>query len=210
MGVEPLASGVERVWAFIDGQNLYRDTRRAFHSESDPSSYGQVDPIKLATLLVEKGSASPGRSRILDECRIYSGTPSADREPKANAACLRQRAAWEASGAKVFGRPLRYPKSWPKLRAEEKGVDVALAVDLVFNGARRNYDVGIVVSTDTDLVPALEAVCQLKRAWGAPRVEVASWQALGKRLRVPDEPIWGHYLEEADYQLVRDTRSYGR
>jgi uncharacterized LabA/DUF88 family protein len=203
-----LTLAVERVWTFIDSQNLYRDTRRAFYTESDPSSYGQIDPIKLATVLVERGAASPGKTRIVDECRIYTGIPSADREPKSNAAYLRQRAAWEASGAKVFDRPLRYPKSWPKQRAEEKGVDVALAVDLVFNGARRNYDVGIVVSTDTDLVPALEAVCQLKRAWGAPRVEVACWQVLRKRLRVPSEPIWGHYLEEADYQLVRDTRSY--
>jgi uncharacterized LabA/DUF88 family protein len=78
----------------------------------------------------------------------------------------------------VFTRSLRYPRNWPTQPAEEKGVDVELAVDLVFNAARQNFDVGVVVSTDTDLVPALQAVCNLNRAWGKPRVEVMAWKAV--------------------------------
>jgi uncharacterized LabA/DUF88 family protein len=75
---------------------------------------------------------------------------------------MKQRTAWERRGVKVFARPLRYPRKWPSEKALEKGVDVALAVDLVFNAARRYYDVAVVASTDTDLVPALEAVCELR------------------------------------------------
>jgi NYN domain len=56
----------------------------------------------------------------------------------------------------VVQRPLRYPKAWPAEKAQEKGVDVALAVDFVVMAVTRVYDVGILVSTDTDLVPALE------------------------------------------------------
>ncbi len=78
----------------------------------------------------------------------------------------------------MFTRSLRYPRNWPTQPAEEKGVDVELAVDLVFNAARQNFDVGVVVSTDTDLVPALQAVCNLNRAWGKPRVEVMAWKAV--------------------------------
>lgn len=205
-----MPDGVQRVWVFIDAQNVYRDTRRAFHDEAAPSHLGQVDPVKLATLLTELGTAPPGRTRVLEECRVYAGLPSPDREPKSNAAKLRQRSAWEASGAKVALRPIRYPRRWPEERAEEKGVDVELAVDLVFNAARRHFDVGIVVSTDTDLVPALQAVSDLNRAWGAPRVEVAAWRAVRKRLRLPGVPIWCHLLTEPHYQVVRDDTRYAQ
>ncbi|MGO9205942.1 MAG: NYN domain-containing protein [Candidatus Limnocylindrales bacterium] len=205
----PVPNGVLRVWVFIDAQNLYRDTRRAFFADTDPSQHGQIDPVKFATLLTEMGTAPPDQTRVLEECRLYTGLPSPDREPKSNAAMLRQKASWEASGAKVYTRPLRYPRAWPAQPAEEKGVDVELAVDLVFNAARQNFDVGIVASTDTDLVPALQAVCNLHRAWGRPRVEVVAWKALKKRLRVPDVPIWCHLLEERHYQMVHDDTRYG-
>jgi hypothetical protein len=71
-----------------------------------------------------------------------------------------------------------------------------------------HYDIGIVMSTDTDLVRALEAVCDLQRAWGTPRVEVASWGPTKKRLRVDGFMVWCHWLDENDYQAVRDQTSY--
>jgi hypothetical protein len=194
---------------FIDGQNFYRDTRRAFFDDkSDPSHCGQTDPVKLATLLTDMGTAPAGMTRVLDECHIYVGIPSSDKQPLPNAARLRQNAAWEASGAKVHGRPLRYPKAFPAEPPEEKGVDVELAVDLIFNGARGNYDVGIVVSTDTDLIPAIQAVSNLHRAWGKPRVEVAAWQPLRKRLSLPATPIWCHKLLQEHYEIVKDNTKY--
>jgi len=136
------------------------------------------------------------------------GSAGKPRARRSNAAKLRQIAAWEASGAKVFPRALRYPKDWPAHPAEEKGVDVELAVDLVFNAARQNYDVAVVVSTDTDLVPALQAVCNLSRALGKPRVERAAWECLRKRLRVPEVPLWCQSLTQAQYETVRDDTSY--
>lgn len=203
-----MTDGTLRVWVFIDAQNVYRDARRSFFQESDPSSFGQIDHAKLATLLTERGTAPPGKTRVLDECRVYVGIPSSVRDPLSNAARLRQNAAWEKSGAKVFGRPLQYPKDWPNRKEQEKGVDVALAVDFVFNAARKNFDVGIMVSTDTDLVPALEAADNLHRAWGTPKVEVASWKPSKKRLQVPGRPLWCHHLERADYDLVKDETRY--
>lgn len=194
---------------FIDAQNVYRDARRSFFQETDSSNLGQVDHAKLATLLAERGIAPPGKTRVLEECRVYVGIPSSARQPHANAARLRQKAAWEKAGAKVFGRPLQYPKDWPQHKEQEKGVDVALAVDFVFNAARKNFDIGILVSTDTDLVPALEAGDSLYRAWGTPKIEVASWKPSRKRLQVPGRPLWCHLLERADYDLVKDETRYG-
>jgi len=205
---ELLSDGTLRVWVFVDAQNVYKDARRAFFQDSDPSNLGQVDHAKLATLLAERGIAPPGKTRVLEECRVYVGIPSSDRDPRANAARLRQKAAWERSGAKVFGRPLQYPRDWPQHKEQEKGVDVALAVDFVINAARKNFDIGILVSTDTDLVPALEAGDSLYRAWGTPKIEVSSWKPSRKRLQVPGRPLWCHLLERADYDLVKDETRY--
>ncbi|HWC13678.1 MAG TPA: NYN domain-containing protein [Actinomycetota bacterium] len=192
----------------IDAQNCYRDARRAFHQETDPSSFGQVDPWKLGQLVASRGAENDTKPRELEVVRYYTGMPSSAKQPKAYGAHLKQRAAHLASGVEVRPRPLRYPADWPKLPAQEKGIDVALAVDLVFGAARRLYDVGVVVSTDTDLVPALEAVCELQRAWGTPTIEVVSWGPTRKRLRVDGYSVWCHWLDKDDYESVRDNSIY--
>lgn len=43
----------------------------------------------------------------------------------------------------------------------EKGVDVQLAVDLLVGAYENNYDTAIVISSDTDLMPAMEKVKKL-------------------------------------------------
>ena len=60
--------------------------------------------------------------------------------------------------ATVITRALRYPPGWPAAPAQEKGVDVALAVDFVKLGIEGEYDMGVMMSTDNDLLPALEVV----------------------------------------------------
>ena len=46
---------------------------------------------------------------------------------------------------------------------EEKGIDVKLAVDLVIGAVDNIYDTAIVISSDTDLVPAIKYVRKAKR-----------------------------------------------
>ena len=72
----------------------------------------------------------------------------------------------------MIARDLRYPAGWPAQPAQEKGIDVALAVDFVMMAARREFDVGVLFSSDTDLVPALEAVVALRPG----RRRHAKWQ----------------------------------
>lgn len=45
----------------------------------------------------------------------------------------------------------------------EKGVDVHLAVDLLVGAYEKQYDTAILISSDTDLIPAIEKVKTLKR-----------------------------------------------
>lgn len=46
----------------------------------------------------------------------------------------------------------------------EKGVDVKMAVDLVVGAYENSYDTAILISSDTDLVPAIEKVRALGKS----------------------------------------------
>ena len=72
----------------------------------------------------------------------------------------------------VIRRQLNY-RSWPGLPPQEKGIDVAIAVDLMHLAFRRQYDALVLFSSDTDLLPALETIANLRLG----HVEVACWPA---------------------------------
>jgi hypothetical protein len=122
---------------------------------------------------------------------------------------MRQCIAWEVAGATVITRPLRYPQNWPSERADEKGIDVAIAIDMVMMAIRQELDVAILASTDTDLRPVLEAFHAFP-AGQAATIEVATWRSptYSKKLQVKGLHVWSHFLEEPDYKRVHDRRDY--
>lgn len=193
----------DRVAVFIDYQNAQGSARRRFHTADAPRHAGQFDPLALSELLVSRRL----RSSELVAVRVYRGRPSPDRQPAAAAANDRQADRWSRSSplVTVIRRPLNYRVENGRQIAAEKGVDVALAVDLVRLAITGAYDVAILVSRDTDLKPALETVRDLRAAW----VEVAGWRNTS-RIRFTDgaKGPWCHILDEADYRKVADTRNY--
>lgn len=97
----------------------------------------------------------------------------------------------------VIRRQLRYREGLPP---EEKGIDVALAVDLVHLAFRKQYDTLVVFSGDTDLLPALELVVSLRLG----HVEVVSWSG-AKPLRFPRSHLpWCHFLGPDDWRAVAE------
>ena len=80
---------------------------------------------------------------------------------------------------------LRYPPTWPTDPAQEKGIDVALAIDFVRLAITGAYDVGVMMSTDTDLLPALRFVYD--HDLGVIHAAVAAWgiPTDSRRLRLP-------------------------
>jgi uncharacterized LabA/DUF88 family protein len=109
-------------------------------------SLAHIDPLRLADLVVKRRRFASELTNV----RVYRGYPDPSREPIAAQANDRQAMRWAADGAVVIRRPLRYPPGWPTVRPLEKGVDVALAIDFVRLALERAYDVGILVSRDTD------------------------------------------------------------
>jgi uncharacterized LabA/DUF88 family protein len=198
---------MDRVAVFLDYQNVYKGARDVFFASSGPASCGNVWPLQLGKLLLSKTL----REGELVAVHVYRGLPDANREPRGNTAARRQQVAHEAAGQGLVlyhHRPLRYPRGWPNVKAQEKGVDVALAMDFA-SMAGRDYDLGILFSTDTDLRPALEAVMALPKPY--PRCAVAAWQsqaAHSPRLSIPGAQIWCYWLNRSDFDQVVDTTVY--
>lgn len=191
----------DRVLVFLDYQNMHGWARRSFHPASAPPAVGHVDPLRLANLLVRRRR----RPSVLHGVRVYRGRPLPTHQPKAAAANDRQTVGWERSElVTVVRRPLLYPRSWPTTPPSEKGMDVAIALDLVAMGLDERYDAAILFSSDTDLLPAIETIVDRKLG----HVEVASWSG-ANRIRFPASQLpWCHYVSEAEYRAVEDRTDY--
>ena len=198
-----------RVVLFIDAQNLYKGARDDFGVRDangkiiEPFTFGQVHPIELGKLICSR--PPEGETRALHQVRVYTGRPDSSKQPVGYGANLAQCAAWEAKGIHVVHRTLRYPFDWPVSKPQEKGIDVALAIDLVTGAIDGTYDVGIVCSTDSDLRPAIEYV--YRKFGGHPRAEVMAWKD-AYRLSVPGYNIWCHFLDRADFDSISDPTDY--
>jgi len=186
---------------FIDRQNVYKNARDAFFSPSYPSYYGQIDPLKLADLICQRTSAT---NVNLKQVRIYRGRPDSTKDPQTYKAHMKQCLFWQSCGVEVITRPLRY---LPSSKPQEKGIDVALAVDYVTMAVDGEYHIGVVFSTDTDLRPALEFVY---KKFAHIKIETVSWRSpcFKKWLSIPTGNIWCHFLDINDYYSVADTTNY--
>lgn len=195
-----------RVALFVDGQNCYMSARRAYCGDAAPARCGQVHPHLLGHHLC----ARSGVRRALVGVRIYRGLPSITRDPKGYSAAQRQVAAWQRLPlVEAWTRPLSYA---PDGIAREKGVDTKLAVDMVLMAQRNEFDVAVLVSDDTDFLPALDAVVEIKQSIAA--CEVATWVPPDGR-RPPSPRIRGdhvrlHTLREHDYRALEDPTDYAR
>jgi hypothetical protein len=195
-----------RVVVFIDYQNVYEDFRRAFCSGQLLPTHGQFNPDALAQKLVDRGPAN--ERWILSETRVYLGRPSPDRDARGAGAHDRQTQLWRDRGVIVRPRPLQY---LPGQRPRQKGVDVELAVDVVRMAVEKRYDIGIVASTDTDMLPAVEAVDRLRGAERLPRLCVVAYAGLPKSLQLPDHGARQPYVmrvRRIEYNDVRDGTVY--
>ena len=98
----------------------------------------------------------PGR--VLTQVRVYTGIHTPHRNAKQHGQMQRRMIAWVAESpetVEIFPRSLRYGIGRPP---QEKGVDVELAIDLVALALDNKFDIAVLASADTDLVPAVKFV----------------------------------------------------
>lgn len=205
-----------RLKVFIDYQNVYHGAREAFGLRDAHPVEGHIRPLRLALLLKQLSEpVDPGRS--LTEVAIFRGEPTTRSHALLQAAFHKQVAAWRSHAplVRVTTRPLRYnatgwdhtgkPIAWDT--GEEKGIDVLLALDIVLGAVRDAYDVAVLVSGDTDLIPAIDAALDLGK-----RVENAVWwpdDRPGRPLRASGgQRIWCHRLTAKHYKWLHDPTNY--
>ena len=204
---------VTRVAVFIDYQNVYHCARQAFGDpDNDPPTFGHVLPQRLGLLLKQLGEdIDPDRE--LCSVTVYRGRPGPKSHRRLQSAFARQVAAWESLPLTVVKtRPLRYqPTEWSfgkavRWRGEEKGIDVLIALDVAIGARDDCYDVAVVVSADTDLIPAIEVALRAGK-----RVETATWSSRALRtkpLTATGSRIWNHWLDRQRFEYVRDNTDY--
>lgn len=87
-----------------------------------------------------------------------------------------------------------------------------MALDIVTCGLDGLYNVGIVMSSDQDMIPALEYMDRRRISRGAPITEVAAWTGdMGRRpnrITVGKGRPYCHWLTKEDYWGVQDERDY--
>lgn len=146
MAPEP---AVKRAVAFVDGQNLFFAARQAFGY-----TYPNYDfPALAAAVSVANGWQ-------LDQARFYTGIPDASDDPFWNYFWGGKLRNLSRQGVEVFSRSLRYRNKIVKLpdgsthaflTAEEKGIDVRIAIDVIRLAHSNAYDVALLFSQDQDL-----------------------------------------------------------
>lgn len=219
-----------RAIVFLDWQNVYKRARETFHDPDDADyTLGQVSPSAVALELVRRSGlqdpCADGSDLQLEEVRVYRGQPNQQYDAGAYGAYRRQVAAWSRANNKVevisrvltgYTRTVTRPgvSYTSQSNIREKGVDVALAIDLVTLAIDGHYDRAIVFSGDHDLAPALEYVMKWAQANEKPLpiVQVAAWKPddeNGRRLNVRRPlKVWCHWLDRSAYDAVKDRRNY--
>jgi CBS domain-containing protein len=88
----------------------------------------------------------------------------------------------------------------------EKGVDVALAIELISLAYLEGADRVVVVSSDTDLVPTLELARSIR---GDNFAEVAGWDGPHPSAAVLSvEGVPQHPLDQTDFERLQDHTNY--
>ena len=135
---ESKAGSFYKIFIFIDGSNFYHSLEKSFRTAKIDlkkfsyffSSYGEIKKIiyYTAALNISENPKEYGKQQKF--LSIIKRVPNLE----------------------VFLGRLEKRKN----TKVEKGVDVKLAVDLVTNAFRDNYDLAIIVSNDSDFVPAIQ------------------------------------------------------
>ena len=144
----------------------------------------------------------------LTKVYVFRGRPNPKHQPKAASGFDKYAAKWDQSElCEIRSRDLKYRLFTDgTFSAHEKGSDVDLVVQAIKHAVANEYDVIIIISNDSDLLPAVEFIYHETR----PRLEVAAWEANGQyplninrgtaRSRAP----YCHYLGENVFRHVHD------
>ena len=161
----------KRCISFIDGQNLFNAAKSAF---------GYSWPNYNVTALTKAVCAAEGWE--CKQVRFYTGVPSKRADASRHTFWHQKTRAMRRRGVHVFTREIRYRDQSINLGdgatlirpvAQEKGVDVRIAIELIRYAFSEEYDVALIFSQDQDFseaVDEIKRIAEKRKRW----VKVAS------------------------------------
>jgi uncharacterized LabA/DUF88 family protein len=199
-----------RVFAFIDGMNLFNSAKRCFGYR-----HPNCDHLKIVNATV---NIEPGRQ--LERATLYQGVPKSEHDANSNAWWNRKLAMVGRSGVKIERRYMKRRELTISLdgivhfehtvqRLIEKGIDLKLGLDLVRYANSKSYDVAIVFSQDGDLVEAVEEVHRIaseQNRWvqvecAYPVTPVGEWHPINRTVpRQITRTIYDPCIDPRDYR----------
>lgn len=201
------APQLKRAIAFIDGQNLFHAVRSAFGY-----TFPNYDVHALARAICV------ARGWRVHQVRFYTGVPTAEDDARWNHFWSAKLLAMSRQGVVTYSRSLRYRNQRVRLpdggevtylAAEEKGVDVRIALDIIRMAHRAEYDVALVFSQDQDLSEAADEVRVISREqdrW----IKIASAfpvSPASSNRRGINSTDWIR-IDRTTYDACRDARDY--
>lgn len=192
---------------FVDGQNLFYAAKQVFGY-----TYPNYDIALLSAKVCQQ------QNWQLTQTRFYTGIPNSDDDATWSHFWKAKLAQMGRQGVHVFSRPLRYrlhtirlpdgrPYSVPV--AQEKGVDVRLAIDVVGLAYRNQFDVAIIFSQDQDLSEVADEIRVIAK-------EQNRWLKIASAFPISPVPHNARGINGTDwitidrmtYDACLDTRDY--
>ena len=203
----PLEPSSKRAVAFFDGQNLYHAARHAFGY-----TYPNYDPMALAA------TVSKRQGWTLSEVRFYTGVPDREDDPFWHHFWTSKLASLGRCGATVYSRSLRYRNKIVRLpngsehsylAAEEKGIDVRIAIDVIGLAWQNACDVALIFSQDQDLSEVAREIREIARRqdrW----IKMASAFPVSPAIPNRKGINWTDWIriDRATYDVCLDPRDY--
>ena len=187
----------------MDYQNVHLTAWESFTTYGTPVYEALINPGKFADQAAIAWRTATSEGLAVVKVLVYRGLPDPRKEGRLNSRVSRQNANWQRdSRVTVNTRPLRYPRDWPNEKAQEKGVDVMLALGLVRAALDGSFDRIIVATRDTDLLPAIE----MAETEQSGRIILANWK--GQSTLKPRGNIPSVVLGQSEYNRSRDTTNY--
>ena len=152
----PTEPTTKRAITFFDGQNLYHSAKAAFGH-----TFPNYDVRKLSMAIC----AVKGWEFV--QARFYTGVPDMADDAHWHRFWEAKLLQMSRQNVHVFTRSLRYRNQRVSLPdgsrqtimvAEEKGIDVRIAIDVIRMAHHREYDVALVFSQDQDLSEVADEV----------------------------------------------------
>lgn len=220
----------------IDYQNVHLTARDVFDKGGDAHD-SLIHPQRFAetTIRVRNERQREGHPlAALTETIVFRGLPHSLYDWEQNRRCNAQADRWRRDGATVTLRDLKYRfkiaadgqpatdihgHKIPTGPGREKGIDVLVALTCMRKALEPNVDLVILASRDTDLVPVLDTLIDMRAQDSAvAKIETVAWydreakkqhRFAGGSLRPGHaRRTWNTNLDRTCYEATLDRNDY--